>query len=131
MAAIQIFRGPPPPRNERWCSVCIRLYKGKFLELESTQLKVSHANSLAGTEKVIFDMKFPPGQEPPLEVAVATGMYPMPFQWLAPGQQTPVPVECCWSHVDALIIKESGVMGFPANALPHEKGAAILGQGRR
>jgi hypothetical protein len=135
MAATGLFSGPLPAGGEEWCVVCARLYKGAYLQLPAVAERVQEANA-AGPETLMrFDISFPRGQEPQLREAVATTMLALPTQIPLPDgrmvtQSVPMLARVCWTHLDALIIKDGGVLAYSAADLPAERGAVILGQRR-
>jgi hypothetical protein len=135
MAATVVFTGPLPPQGSEWCGVCARVYKGVFIALETTQAAIADANR-HGPEKVVtMAIKFPPGvKTPQLSEGVVSTMIPLPTQvGTRPGgapvvQDAVQPVKVCWSHIAGLQFKEdTGLLVVPAGAMPHEKGAALLG----
>jgi hypothetical protein len=129
MAATMIFTGPEPPEGGKWCVVCSRLYKGEFLQLPATAHRMNQANKLGPEETVYFKISFGTRKPPPLNEAVTTAMFPMPWQW-SQGQAIPAPADVCWTHIDALINGKSGIVAVPASAMPAEQGAVLLGGGR-
>jgi hypothetical protein len=125
MAAMMFFEGPEPVPGTKWCVVCSRLYKGAYLSLPHVASRVNEFNKLDASEVRFFKIEFPKGKEPMLAVAVTTALYPMPYQALGP-QATVTPCDVCWTHTDALIMKD-GLLAFRAQDMPAQKGGVLLG----
>lgn len=133
MAAHIVYDLDPLPDGRQWCVLCARLAKGDMLGSKLVQAQMSDANALP--DGTVVHIKAPRTLRP-LELAITTTIVAMPVMVeVGPGQLAqqviagPVPV--CFTHLQGITESVSGVMAFPAAALPHERGAVDLSTRRR
>lgn len=128
MAATVVFEAPMPPAGQKWCMVCVRLYKGAYLMLETVQARLTQLNGERPSQVVKMKIEFPSGiRTPMLDVAVTESMVTMPFQFTG-GQPAAVQAPVCWSHIEGLAVKD-GILPASAADMPHG-GGVLLGQPR-
>lgn len=129
-----IFTGPMPEAGTQWCSVCTALVKGWILFEPSVQEVVQrsmdrdaplqHVEIEEGLRKI--PEKFA------LQRAVTLGMAMLPVQVNGQNQVVPVLAPLCYSHLNGLVVSDSGIIPASAAQMPRDptRGGVILGQRR-
>jgi hypothetical protein len=111
--AIPMFTGPVPPESERWCVVCAFTFKAACLAYLDNRVKEIMADPDA-VKLVWMDL----GQ------VAREHKIPFPHPGVALGMYGPTPqlgiLELCWSHLQGIELKTSGVM--PATMMPGKGG---------
>jgi hypothetical protein len=105
------FSGPAPAPGRRYCGICAATFKAAAL----AKLDQAH---LTAAERGAADITLPlEGPDPDIAVAIGLAGLPVPPGLPGEGQPAIVPLELCWSHVQAVSILSSNIVAAPAGAV--------------
>lgn len=130
---VMIFTGPLPEEGY-WCAICTALVKGWILSepqvQEAVQVSMDRDAPLQRIQIEEGVRRIPERFE--LQRAVTMGLALLPVQINGVNQVVPVLAPICYSHVNGLVVSDTGIIPASAAEMPRDptRGGVILGQRR-